>query len=648
MEPDRSALGAYNLVHSLSYARNPTFIPGSDDLVAFRLQRADEATDSDQSRLIVLSRSSGEQTSVTTEDFNVSHFSYQSDRNRVALIGPGGHLHLARVSPTGEVSSGATIEGTQIFDVEDTPTWSPAQDRLALTLRPPAPHPSAPQIVTGSHFKEDGYGFIGQARRQVLLYDTASGVSIARTAHGGGTNLPAWSEDGALVAVRQGDEGGWPWATVSVLDAVTGDVRASLRTYRGTVDAVTFLDPNSILFVGSERRPWTNQTDVFLWRWETDELTPIVTDLPWQLWVLGFHASRSPLVIRADRNEMLVSGIRHGRSGLYSIDLRTGLWNCLYESFDLRGGLALSTDGRHAIQELSSLNSVGELVEVELETGEERALTDFNCIYFAQRQLEVNRLKIVTPSRAVDAWVLTSGDVDESAPVVFDIHGGPHNFYGEYFLPEHQLLAVNGSPVVYCNPLGSSSYDTEFTSATSGHWGSDDTNDLLAVLSEALVILGSHRPVVVSGWSYGGFQVLNLIGRNSELFDAAICGAPAADFISWFGTTDAPNMVKEELQGCPDQRQALYMQQSPIHRLIDCKIPVLLLHGTDDMRSPIGQTEIVHRILSEAGCPVRYVRYPQAAHAFRHVGRPSQRAHVLGEILNWVASVKADGGSTSE
>src|SRR4029078_10737603 len=58
-----------------------------------------------------------------------------------------------------------------------------------------------------------------------------------------------------------------------------------------------------------------------------------------------------------------------------------------------------------------------------------------------------------------------------AAPLVTEIHGGPHTLYGWAPVLEFQLLAATGIGVFYCNPRGSEGYGRAFNEANIRDWG---------------------------------------------------------------------------------------------------------------------------------------------------------------------------------
>ncbi|MCH8346714.1 MAG: prolyl oligopeptidase family serine peptidase, partial [Chloroflexi bacterium] len=64
--------------------------------------------------------------------------------------------------------------------------------------------------------------------------------------------------------------------------------------------------------------------------------------------------------------------------------------------------------------------------------------------------------------------------------------------------------------------------------------------------------------------------------------------------------------------------------------------PVLLLHGEDDARCPIEQSEQYFVALSRLGKEVELVRFPDSAHGFTRTGHPRMREEYLIRLLGWM------------
>ncbi|MHC4949286.1 MAG: alpha/beta hydrolase family protein [Planctomycetota bacterium] len=59
------------------------------------------------------------------------------------------------------------------------------------------------------------------------------------------------------------------------------------------------------------------------------------------------------------------------------------------------------------------------------------------------------------------------------------------------------------------------------------------------------------------------------------------------------------------------------------------------MHGSDDLRAGVSQSEMMYRALKELGRPVEYVRYPGAGHELSRNGNPRHRLDRLSRIIEF-------------
>ena len=78
-----------------------------------------------------------------------------------------------------------------------------------------------------------------------------------------------------------------------------------------------------------------------------------------------------------------------------------------------------------------------------------------------------------------------------------------------------------------------------------------------------------------------------------------------------------------------------YREHSPITYAHRVEAPVLLMHGEDDLRCPIGQSEQYFVELKRLGKEVEMVRFPGCSHGFLRSGPPKMREEYLGRMLRW-------------
>jgi dipeptidyl aminopeptidase/acylaminoacyl peptidase len=65
------------------------------------------------------------------------------------------------------------------------------------------------------------------------------------------------------------------------------------------------------------------------------------------------------------------------------------------------------------------------------------------------------------------------------------------------------------------------------------------------------------------------------------------------------------------------------------------RTPLLITHGSSDLRTGVSQSEMLYRALKDFGRPVEYVRYPDAGHDLSRNGDPMQRMDRLDRIIEF-------------
>ena len=58
------------------------------------------------------------------------------------------------------------------------------------------------------------------------------------------------------------------------------------------------------------------------------------------------------------------------------------------------------------------------------------------------------------------------------------------------------------------------------------------------------------------------------------------------------------------------------MPASPVYHAHKCKTPTLILHGEDDLCTPLPQATEFYNALVEAGCETELVVYPREGHGW--------------------------------
>lgn len=210
-------------------------------------------------------------------------------------------------------------------------------------------------------------------------------------------------------------------------------------------------------------------------------------------------------------------------------------------------------------------------------------------------------------------------------PLKVDVHGGPtgahtNGFKANWGSPG-QIYAGQGWAVLYPNPRGSTGYGEKFMRGNIKDWGGGDYRDIMTGVDELVRrgIADSTR-LAVTGWSYGGYMTGWVVSQTGR-FKAAMMGAGLSNMESMYGTTDIPGYIGTFYDGMPQLDGTLnnkslefYRSRSAIQYSSKVTTPLLMLHGSNDERVPIGQPMEYFRNLKDRGKTVELVFYPREGH----------------------------------
>jgi dipeptidyl aminopeptidase/acylaminoacyl peptidase len=268
---------------------------------------------------------------------------------------------------------------------------------------------------------------------------------------------------------------------------------------------------------------------------------------------------------------------------------------------------------------------------VQLKEGEEmRELTSLNTELAPQAQTADWRSYSWESfdGLQIEGLLALPRDRDNGAlPMVVFVHGGPTSTWPWSYpaLLVHMLLQ-EGYAIFFPNPRGSTGRGQEFARANLGDMGGGDLKDILAGV-DALVRDGivDDARVAITGGSYGGFMSSWAV-TQTDRFAAAIPFAVVTDWTSFHYTTNIGQFDALFLQGEPTDPTGPYPKWSPVFHAHKCKTPTLIMHGEDDLCTPLPQATELYNALVEAGCEVELVVYPREGHGW------SEREH---QIDSW-------------
>jgi dipeptidyl aminopeptidase/acylaminoacyl peptidase len=219
-------------------------------------------------------------------------------------------------------------------------------------------------------------------------------------------------------------------------------------------------------------------------------------------------------------------------------------------------------------------------------------------------------------------------------PMVVMAHGGPfgvHDTWG--FDEEVQFLANHGYAVLQINYRGSDGRGEDFEKSGWKGWGTllqDDITDGVRWAIERK--LADPARICTFGASYGGYTALIQPILNPGMYKCAI---------GYVGVYDLPLMRKTDRNQGLSKRTARFFDRtlgtdmdalarvSPVQRVEELQVPVMLIHGRDDRTADFNQFKAMEGALKSRGRPAETFIAGGEGHGFV---KPETRAELFKRV----------------
>lgn len=277
------------------------------------------------------------------------------------------------------------------------------------------------------------------------------------------------------------------------------------------------------------------------------------------------------------------------------------------------GGFSFSPDSRRLAFTMTGPDRNPDVWILDLPDGEPRRLTRSSTAGIPRSAFQ--RPKVVRyPSfdgREIPALFYESEA--EGAPVIVNVHGGPESQSRPAFAPVTQYFLDQGFSVFLPNVRGSTGYGKAYTHLDDVRLRMDSVKDL-AHAAYWLRDRG-HENIAVMGGSYGGFMVLAALTEYPELWTAGVDIVGIANLVTFLENTGSyRRRLREPEYGSLERDREFLESISPIHRADRITAPLMVIHGRNDPRVPVGEAEqIVDRVESTGGA-VEYLLYEDEGH----------------------------------
>ena len=224
-------------------------------------------------------------------------------------------------------------------------------------------------------------------------------------------------------------------------------------------------------------------------------------------------------------------------------------------------------------------------------------------------------------------------------PAVLDVHGGPWTRDAWGFDPQAQWLANRGYLCIQVNYRGSTGYGKRFLNAGDREWGARMHDDLIdAVRWVANQGHADPARVAIYGGSYGGYAALLGATFTPDVFRCAVDIVGPSNLKTLVESVPPywkPMITQFHSRiGNPETEAEFLWSRSPLSRVDQIRIPLLIAQGANDPRVKQAESEQIVAALREKGIPHEYLLYPDEGHGF---AKPENRLHFYAAAERFLA-----------
>ena len=209
----------------------------------------------------------------------------------------------------------------------------------------------------------------------------------------------------------------------------------------------------------------------------------------------------------------------------------------------------------------------------------------------------------------------------DKPPLLLAVHGGPTAQARPEFDGVHQYLLTRGIAIFDLNFRGSTGYGKQYARLNNLRLREGEIYDL----ADAVEWLGATGRVDASrasvmGASYGGYLTMAAVARLPDVFSSGVASVGVSNWITALEGASPQLKASDRLEygdiDDPEDRE-FFRRISPITHVKNVRAPVMVIHGANDPRDPVTESDQFVRAIREQGGEVEYLRFPDEGHSIR-------------------------------
>jgi dipeptidyl aminopeptidase/acylaminoacyl peptidase len=260
----------------------------------------------------------------------------------------------------------------------------------------------------------------------------------------------------------------------------------------------------------------------------------------------------------------------------------------------------------------------------------DRASKDAEFLFYVDPELANYRLAKMEPISFKSRDGLTihgyitfpPGLERKDLPLVLHPHGGPWHRDVWGYDPDTQWLANRGYICLQVNFRGSTGYGKDFVNAAIREWGGKMHDDLVDAVNWAVEQgYADPKKLAIYGGSYGGYASLVGATFTPDLFKCAISVVGPNNLITLlksFPSYWSTRMARWYARvGHPEKDADFLKSRSPLFKVNQIKIPVMIVQGANDVRVTREEVDQFIEAMRKQNLDYEYLLFPDEGHGLR-------------------------------